>query len=283
MKRDLPSAKYSVLIIDDQDNWRELITEILERQFEITWASDFQGALTILQQRRVPFHVVVTDMRLEDKQPGNEDGLKLAEYLHQHGGATGVILITGYSSVATTRRALVDHGAFDYFEKYPTDGSGEFDFRLFQDAVYKAAQKSKTLRTYAAGKQILKFVSVYVRTADGTESILADGKDLIVQKKYTIRLLLQDNFREGAQQVLLHPPSAQGKKIVIDLFLYGKHLKLERGAEVFWQIPIFAIDDARFEFTVIPLFDGQKQLFIELKQDDALIARISRQINVSNE
>ena len=72
----------SVLIVDDQDNWRDLLKEVLEKELEVIMAESYSEALDAISKRANPFHVVVTDMRLKDGQLGNEDGVKLIEYFY---------------------------------------------------------------------------------------------------------------------------------------------------------------------------------------------------------
>jgi ActR/RegA family two-component response regulator len=137
--------KYSVLVIDDQKNWRELLTEILAEQFEVISASSYDGALEAIRNQKPAFHVVVTDMRLVDDETGNENGLKLIEYLNQRGDETKTIVITGYPTIGTARQALSHLAAYDYLEKRPADGS-PFDVKGFQQIVYQAAEEAEKKR-----------------------------------------------------------------------------------------------------------------------------------------
>lgn len=145
MKNELLKNKYSVLVIDDQDNWRELLSEVLEDRFEVMSAKDYDGALDAIGKQKPPFHVVVTDMRLRDEEVGNEYGLKLIADLNKLGDETKTILVTGYPTIATAKRALSQLAVYDYLEKHPSDGSG-FDIGKFKHAVYAAAQEAEQQR-----------------------------------------------------------------------------------------------------------------------------------------
>ncbi len=131
--------KYSVLVIDDQANWRELLVELLSDEFYVTSAKDYEGALKAIQNQNPPFHVVVTDIRLIDEEVGNEDGLKLIEYLNKRGDETRTIVVTGYATLGTAKRALSALDAYDYLEKRPSDGSS-FNITEFQAIVHRAAE-----------------------------------------------------------------------------------------------------------------------------------------------
>ncbi len=137
--------KYSVLVIDDQSNWRELLIDLLHDQFDVKSANDYEGALEVIQNQSPPFHVVVTDMRLKDEKVGNEDGLKLIEYLNKRGDETKTIVVTGYATLDTARRALSTLATYDYLEKLPSDGSS-FNIQQFQQIVYRAAQEAEGKR-----------------------------------------------------------------------------------------------------------------------------------------
>ena len=137
--------KYSVLVVDDQENWRELFVELLEDEFEVTSVDNYDAALAKIQKRVLPFHVLVTDMRLIDSEAGNEDGLKLAKELKQRGDITNIIVVTGYSSLRTVKRALGILDVFDYLEKRPEDSS-PFNPAEFLRTVRAAAEQAEKKR-----------------------------------------------------------------------------------------------------------------------------------------
>lgn len=134
--------KYSVLVIDDQANWRELLVDLLKDGFDVKSAEDYEGALELIRNQAPPFHVVVTDMRLKDEEIGNEDGLKLIEDLNKRGDETKTIVVTGYPTIDTTKRALSSLDAYDYLEKRPSDGK-PFDVEEFQLTVHRAAEEAE--------------------------------------------------------------------------------------------------------------------------------------------
>jgi DNA-binding NtrC family response regulator len=137
--------KYSVLVIDDQANWRDLLVDLLNDQFDVKSVKDYEGALDAIQGQKPPFHVVITDMRLKDEEVGNEDGLKLIKYLNKRGDETKTIVITGYATLDTAKRALSALSAYDYLEKRPSDGS-PFNIQEFQRIVYRAAKDAEEKR-----------------------------------------------------------------------------------------------------------------------------------------
>jgi CheY-like chemotaxis protein len=132
-------TKYSVLIVDDQDNWRELIAEVLEKKFEVVVAKNYAEASAAISKAKKPFHVVVTDLRLQDDVPGNEDGLALIEYLRSKSGETRTIVVTGYPTIESMQKAAFGFHVDYYFEKVPTNGGG-FDRNTFVQTVRDSAR-----------------------------------------------------------------------------------------------------------------------------------------------
>jgi DNA-binding NtrC family response regulator len=130
--------KRAVLIVDDQDNWRTFLAEILLDEYQVTTAADYNGALKALDYQNPPFHVAVVDIRLDDADVANEQGLNLISVLKARRGLTNSIVLTGYPTVRTVKKALRDLQAFDYFEKVPEDGAG-FNLAGFRRSVRRAA------------------------------------------------------------------------------------------------------------------------------------------------
>lgn len=141
----MDGSKYSVLIVDDQENWRGLLEEILLTEFGVVAAENYADALAAISRTTQPFHVVVTDLRLIDGIPGNEDGLKLIEYLKSKGEEAGTIIVTGYPTVASIDRAAFGLHVDGYFAKVPDDGKG-FNRTLFLERVQESAKRAAECR-----------------------------------------------------------------------------------------------------------------------------------------
>ena len=142
----ISKSKRPVLIVDDQKNWRDLLAELLEGEFDVTKVSNYAEAVQHLQTRS-PFHVVVSDQRLEDQDEKNEDGLRLIEHLKQRTKQTKAIIVTGYPTISAANKALGQyHGlqAYAYLEKHPP--TGEFNTNEFFNLVKKAADEAERAR-----------------------------------------------------------------------------------------------------------------------------------------
>ena len=147
------SNKRAVLIVDDQENWRNLFRELLEVEHEVTAVDSYNKALKAMSQRDPPYHVVITDIRLVDASTRNEDGLRLAEKISKSKNLTELIVVTGYPTIETSKRAVGALHAFEYLEKYPL--SGEFDPREFQKIVKRAAEVANRKRQLGSTSQKL--------------------------------------------------------------------------------------------------------------------------------
>jgi len=103
-------ADYNILIVDDEIQNREYLTEILcEENYNVTGASNGKEAIAKLSQDT--YHVVLTDLKMPEL-----DGLGLIKYLIDNRLKSIGIIYTGYGSVKTAVDAM-RLGAFDYITK----------------------------------------------------------------------------------------------------------------------------------------------------------------------
>jgi DNA-binding NtrC family response regulator len=183
--------KYSVLVIDDQENWRELLVDLLEDQFNVKSAKDYEGALSAIRNQIPPFHVALTDMRLKDEEVGNEDGLNLIKYLNKRGDETKTIVITGYATLDTAKRALSALKAYDYLEKRPSDGA-PFNSKAFQQIVYHAAEDAETKRPKG-----LTDISYNLLVLDPNQVQRSRLEDILRKDSYQVTVLESDEKLES--------------------------------------------------------------------------------------
>jgi two-component system nitrogen regulation response regulator NtrX len=122
-----------VLIVDDYSDWRNMLSGLLEReghQAEVVGTLD--AALTYINENN-DLDLVVLDIRLVETEENNEDGMHLLAEIRKRLSFTRVIMVTGYGTMETQRRAFRDFQAFDFFSKAQFD-SEEFR-RSFQEAI----------------------------------------------------------------------------------------------------------------------------------------------------
>ena len=103
-------STYNILIVDDEGQNRDYLSEILsEEDYNVSTASNGRDAIARLSQDL--FHVVLTDLKMPEV-----DGLGVIRHLvENHINCIG-ILFTGYGSVKTAVDAM-KLGAFDYITK----------------------------------------------------------------------------------------------------------------------------------------------------------------------
>jgi len=103
-------SKYSVLVVDDEDNFRESLRDRLRfRGYAVETASTGEEGLKMLDQR--DFDVVVLDLRM----PGM-DGLECLKQMKATKPMMEVVLLTGHGTVNSGVEGL-QLGAFDYLLK----------------------------------------------------------------------------------------------------------------------------------------------------------------------
>ena len=100
----------SLLLVDDDDTFREVLARALERRgYAVTRAASVDAALIRAQEQ--PPEYAVVDLRM----PG-DSGLVLIEKLIELDPNTRIVMLTGYASIATAIEAI-KLGAIHYLAK----------------------------------------------------------------------------------------------------------------------------------------------------------------------
>src|SRR6266516_5311034 len=119
-----------ILIIDDAEDWCEELTEILQREgFHAVSAPTIAKAMELLNN--AIYHVLVVDIRMNEADQNNEDGINLLEELDKRGlsEATKVIMLSAYGTKERTRTAFKDYQVADFLYKE------EFKKPMFLESV----------------------------------------------------------------------------------------------------------------------------------------------------
>jgi DNA-binding NtrC family response regulator len=94
-----------ILLVDDLSDWRKTISGVLEDEgFSVRAVSSTNEALHYLDNEI--FDLALIDMRLEDTNEENIEGLRLSEYIKNHHPATKTIIISGYGTNEMVEKAL---------------------------------------------------------------------------------------------------------------------------------------------------------------------------------
>lgn len=119
----MQKPKASILIIDDEQQIRELLAALLGHIYECQTAASAEEALTALEQGT--FDLVISDIDM-----GGMSGLELVPRVHKLSPDTVVVMISGNQYIETAIEAM-RVGAFDYITK-------PLDMRHVEAAVERA-------------------------------------------------------------------------------------------------------------------------------------------------
>ncbi len=112
MRRNVLLVGGDILIVDDEEDIRELVAGILQDEnFETRVAWDSSSALAAVEARRPS--LIILDIWL---QGSNLDGLELLEKITEEHPSLPVIMISGHGNIETAVSSM-KKGAYDFIEK----------------------------------------------------------------------------------------------------------------------------------------------------------------------
>ena len=115
-----------ILIVDDQPNWRQVLSDILEHEgYRVQCVSSANDAAVSLN--RFPFHLVIVDMRLVEVYGFGVQGLNILKDARKRGCKT--IAITGF--VLPGLREKAHEMGIDFFVMKESG----FEIKQFRDLV----------------------------------------------------------------------------------------------------------------------------------------------------
>ncbi len=124
---------FMALIIDDNPLWLKTLARLTgEAVYTILTAKAFEEALHTVEDSTPD--LIITDIRLNDEDESNIDGLRLLMILHEREQLKASIVVTGYPNTEI-RRAAEQLGAI-YLEK------GSFTREIFRSKKEKIKQAS---------------------------------------------------------------------------------------------------------------------------------------------
>lgn len=137
----LHTPKIEVLIVDDEVETRELLSEFCRAQdYDVATANDGRAAIAALTRAPRQFGIVITDLHL----PG-ADGFEVLTAARQVNPSVYVVMITGYASIDSAVRAVRD-GAYDYLAKPFALGQLEVVLRRIKDRMSLEAENRELSR-----------------------------------------------------------------------------------------------------------------------------------------
>lgn len=111
-----------ILVVDDLADWRDMIGGLLQDAgYDVQCAEDGDEAMRLLRQN--PYHVAVVDIRLDEQDENNKEGLTLAARMKSYFPELAILILTGHADIPAVKYALQprDDGlsiAFDFLEKH---------------------------------------------------------------------------------------------------------------------------------------------------------------------
>lgn len=117
------SKQGRILIVEDREEWRRTLVEALQRAgFDAQAVESADRARQLLGAEL--FHVLVLDIRLDEGDTSNTDGLKLLQELDQRNltEAIQVIMLSSYGTKDQMRMAFRDYKVADFVFKQRLNG-----------------------------------------------------------------------------------------------------------------------------------------------------------------
>ena len=222
-----------ILIMDDLERWRSELTEALaETDYHIESAESRREAAALYDSRL--FHVLVLDVRMEDEDESNEEGMEFLRQLEGTGreNAVRVIMCTGYSTPDQQdriREAFREHGVEDFLDK--TKFSDD-DFQTVIDRSFHEKLKinldlevrwQRGLTPEAAVQNLLVAGKRIKKNSPRCELMATELADLLCRLFHDANKLLVEPLapgRSGAGVLLVKPFYAAGA---------GRHMVVKFG------------------------------------------------------
>lgn len=119
------NAKPKLLVVDDIRDWQITIGGVLtDNGYDVATAGSMEDAILLLENNY--YDLALLDMRLDETDEGNQDGLKLAETIRDRWPKVKVVIVTGYGTPEVIQKTMEPDAsgkslAEDYIPKDNTD------------------------------------------------------------------------------------------------------------------------------------------------------------------
>ena len=160
------TIKPKILIVDDSDMNREILTEILKQDYELLEAENGEVALRMLEQYGTGIALVMLDLVMPKM-----DGFQVLMVMNERRLLEDipVIMISSEDKVDAMRRAF-DLGASDYISR-------PFDARVVCQRI------GNTMRLYAKQRRLCAAVEKQIREADQNSRIMLALLNRVMEKR----------------------------------------------------------------------------------------------------
>ena len=154
--------KSRVLVVDDLLDWRVSLSGLLaDEGYDVHSASSRVEALDVLSVRH--FNVAVLDVRLDESDENNREGLILMHEIKERAPSVSVIILTGYADVEMVREArepddVGNSPAFGFLQKAEMDQLSEYVRRASlkqQLPTFEPSQECEITISLEPGQRLL--------------------------------------------------------------------------------------------------------------------------------
>jgi DNA-binding NtrC family response regulator len=108
-----------VLVVDDVQDWRATIEDILNSEYEVITADNYESAMKYIRNREV--ELVIVDLRLSLTDESDREGMELLKKLAEC--RINAIVLTGYPEHDMKQEAEEKYEAFDFIDKSDVAGN----------------------------------------------------------------------------------------------------------------------------------------------------------------
>lgn len=132
-------CKRRVIVVDDLPDVRATLSGLLSDEgYDVRSVSGRAEALQMLETER--FHIAVLDVRLDESDEDNREGLQLMREMRQRDPSIAVIILTAYADVKMVQEALQADSngvspAFGFLQKNETDQLPQYVRRAFRERL----------------------------------------------------------------------------------------------------------------------------------------------------
>lgn len=102
-----------ILIVDDQKMYLSSLELVLKKHFNVKIASSYDDAITELSS---DFDIALIDIRLNEYDDNNKDGLKILEWISMNKPEISVFIMSSYKEFEYAEQSL-NLGARHFFRK----------------------------------------------------------------------------------------------------------------------------------------------------------------------
>src|SRR6185437_4874208 len=195
----------SVLLVEDKDELREMLTHALKRMgYGVTPAAQLGDALSALEQQH--FSAVLTDLKLP-----SGTGMDVLRAALQADAALPVIVMTAYGSIQDAVAAMRD-GAYDFIQK-------PVDLDHLKHLLARAIERQQLLRENLVLKEEYAQRYGFPRMVGEHPAMLAAGREMqrIAASDTTVLLLGEIGTGKELFARAIHQLSARGNKPFVAL------------------------------------------------------------------